>query len=281
MKHLTASALLALGLCRAVMAQEALNMDSATQPSPGVIYLYERAKHTSYGRSPHADRSGNHTESTDQLRLETNLIAGLTRDLAISAVLPVERREAHLDSGESDTDLGLADPEIIFKYRIYKSDSASLDTLRVVLLGGAEIPSGDGDFTSGSVDPIIGIAATAIRGRHGFNAATRFKWNTGGDADHNLGGDGPSDAWRYDLSYLYRLAPGTWDATSEAALYAAFELNGLYETNGDNEILFSPGLLYEARRWAGEIGARIPISSSVDERPEVDWGFIVGIRFLF
>lgn len=264
----------------AAPAQEALNMDSATQPSPGVIYLYERARYTRYGRSPH-DNNTDHNDRTTQLRLETSIIAGLTRDLALLATIPVEKRTEHTISGDSDSDFGLADPEILFKYRIYKSDSGTLDTLRVALLAGAEIPSGDGNFTSGSVDPIVGIAATTIRGRHGLNAAARFKFNTGGDDEHNLGGDGPHDALWYNASYLYRLAPGAWTATSSAALYAVLELNGLYETNGDNEILLSPGLLYEARTWAGEIGARIPIIEDVNDRPEMDWGMTVGVRFLF
>lgn len=263
------------------LAQEAINMDSATQPSPGVIYLYERAKYTRYGLSPHENDSGERAERTNQLRLETSIIAGLTRDLAISAMIPIERREERAGRQELDASFGLADPEIVFKYRVYKSDSGTLDTLRVVLLAGAEIPSGDGNFTSGSVDPIVGIAATTIRGRHGLNAAMRFKLNTGGDAEDNLGGEGPDDALWYNASYLYRLAPGAWTATSDAALYAVMELNGLYETNGDNEIVLSPGLLYEARTWAGEIGARIPIFEDVDQRPEMDWGMTVGVRFLF
>ncbi|MBX3368400.1 MAG: transporter [Phycisphaeraceae bacterium] len=265
----------------AAPAQEALNMDSATQPSPGVIYLYERARYSRYGRSPHDNNTADHTDRTTQLRLETSIIAGLTRDLALFATIPVEKRTEHTASGDSDSDFGLADPEILFKYRIYKSDSGTLDTLRIALLAGAEIPSGDGNFTSGSVDPIVGIAATTIRGRHGLNAAARFKFNTGGDDEHNLGGDGPHDALWYNASYLYRLAPGAWTATSSAALYAVLELNGLYETSGDNEILLSPGLLYEARTWAGEIGARIPILEDVNDRPEMDWGMTIGVRFLF
>jgi hypothetical protein len=271
------SAMLAPG----VHAQEALNMDSATQPSPGVIYLYERAKYTRFGRSPHENDAGEHADRTNQLRLETTISAGLTRNLAVSAMIPVERREERAGASALDTDFGLADPEVLFKYRIYKSDSGTLDTLRVALLAGAEIPSGDGNFTSGSVDPIVGIAATTIRGRHGLNASARFKLNTGGDEEHNLGGDGPDDALWYNASYLYRLAPGAWTATSDAALYAVMELNGLYETNGDHEIALSPGLLYEARTWAGEIGARIPIVADVDQRPEMDWGMVVGVRFLF
>lgn len=265
----------------AALAQEALNMDSATQPSPGVIYIYERAKYTRFGRSPHENDAGEHADRTNQLRLETSIIAGLTRNLAITAMIPIERREQRAASDTLNTDFGLADPEFLFKYRVYKADSGALDTLRVALLAGAEIPSGDGNFTSGSVDPIVGIAATTIRGRHGLNASARFKLNTGGDEQHNLGGDGPDDALWYNASYLCRLAPGAWTATSDAALYAVMELNGLYETSGDNEVLLSPGLLYEARTWAGEIGARIPILEDVSKRPETDWGLTVGVRFLF
>ena len=261
-------------------AQEALNMDAATQPSPGVFYLYERARYTRFGSEPDS-ADPPRSDRTNLLELDTTLMAGLTTNLAFIANIPVERREDRAAGESLDTKLGIADPELLFKYRIYKSDSGALDTLRVAALFGAEIPSGDGNFTSGSVDPIVGIAATLIRGRHGFNAAARFKLNTGGDRDHNLGGDGPDDALRLDASYLFRLAPGTWSAQSDNALYAVFELNTLYETSGDTETLFSPGLLLEGRKWAGEIGARLPIYEDVRDRPEVEWGFVAGVRFFF
>mgnify|MGYP000944375429 CR=1 FL=1 len=261
-------------------AQEALNMDAATQPSPGVIYLYERARYTRYGSAPESSDTPR-PDRTNLLEIDTTIMAGLATNLALIATIPVERREDRAGGQALDTNLGIADPELLLKYRLYKSDSGSLDTLRIAALFGAEIPSGDGNFTSGSVDPIVGIAATMIRGRHGFNAAARFKLNTGGDRDHNLGGDGPDDALRLDASYLFRLAPASWSAQSDTALYAAFELNTLYETGGDTETLLSPGLLLEGRKWAGEIGARIPVYEDVRDRPEVEWGFVAGVRFFF
>ncbi len=261
-------------------AQEALNMDAATQPSPGVIYLYERARYTRYGSAPESSDTPR-PDRTNLLEIDTTIMAGLATNLALIATIPVERREDRAGGQAIDTNLGIADPELLLKYRLYKSDSGSLDTLRIAALFGAEIPSGDGNFTSGSVDPIVGVAATMIRGRHGFNAAARFKLNTGGDRDHNLGGDGPDDALRLDASYLFRLAPASWSAQSDTALYAAFELNTLYETGGDTETLLSPGLLLEGRKWAGEIGARIPVYEDVRDRPEVEWGFVAGVRFFF
>lgn len=262
-------------------AQEALNMDAATQPSPGVVYLYERVRITRYNSSPIRDDGAASPDATTRYQLDTTIMAGLTTNLALVATIPIERREERAGGVERDADFGLADPEILFKYRIYKSDSSSIDTLRVAALAGAEIPSGDDNFTSGSIDPIIGLAATMIRGRHGLNAALRFKLNTDGDADENLGGDGPDDAFRYDASYLFRLAPASWKQGNDTALYAVAELNGLYETGGDNEILFAPGMLLEGRTWAGEIGARLPVYDDVHDRPSVQWGFVAGIRFFF
>lgn len=262
-------------------AQEALNMDAATQPSPGVVYLYERARMTRYNSSPVQQDGSPGADSTMRFQLDTTILAGLTKNLALVATIPIERREERAAGSQLDADFGLADPEILLKYRFYKSDTGGIDTLRIAAIAGAEIPSGDGNFTSGSVDPIIGLAATVIRGRHGLNAAARYKLNTGGDRDDNLGGDGPDDALRYDASYLFRLAPGAWKPGSDAGLYAVAELNGLYETCGDNEILFSPGLLLEGRTWAGEIGARLPIYEDVHDRASVEWGFVAGVRFFF
>lgn len=269
-------------IARPAMAQEALNMDSGTQPSPGVLYIYERARVSDYGRTPADEHEhGERAESTRRLVLETTLMYGITRDFAAVARIPLEWQDESAHGHEIDSDWGLGDPEIGFKHRVYKRDSASVDTLRAVVLGGVEIPSGDGDFSSGSVDPFLGFAATAIRGRHGFNLASRYTLNTGSDRGHNFGGDGPADAIDYDASYLFRLAPASWEQSSEAALYAVLELNGLYETNGDNEILLSPGLLLEARRWAGEVGVQVPIHNDVHHRPEIEWALVAGVRFIF
>ena len=59
------------------------------------------------------------------------------------------------------------------------------------------------------------------------------------------------------------------------------ELNGLYETNGDNQIFLSPGVLYEATTWALEASVQLPIFQDLADRPETDVVVVVGVRLLF
>jgi hypothetical protein len=212
----------------------------------------------------------------------TGVQYGLARDWSLTVNVPLQLKEKEQPSGEDDWDKGVADIEALFKWRFYKEDTGGVDTLRVALLGGAHLPSGDDpDFSSQSVDPDIGGVATLVRGRHGFNQELMYRFNTGGDADDNLGGEGPSDALFYNTSYVFRVFPEQFATDTVGAWYVTLELNGLYETNGDNEIHWSPGLMYEGRAWGFEIMGQFPLLEDVHERPELDFSVGVGLRLFF
>lgn len=283
-RGLSASA--ALAACAAASAQEAINTDAATQPSTGTFVVREQVRYLSFHNDPSdLDREIKEVVSS------TTLTYGLRNNIALSFNLPLVYRETDAP-GPDDHGFGIDDLALLAKWRILKHDSGPLDTLRVSLLGGVEIPSGDAGFSSHSFDPILGAVLTTIRGRHGFNQAVQYKFNTGNDAGFDAsrpetfrsagtGGDGPDDALRYDSAYLFRLAPAAFTADTTAAVYAVLELNGLYETGGDNELLLSPGLLYEGRTWALELTVQFPIWQDVDERLEMEFGVGVGIRVQF
>jgi hypothetical protein len=109
----------------------------------------------------------------------------------------------------------------------------------------------------------------------------QYKFNTGGDEFNTRAGDGPDDALRYESSYLFRLAPAEYESTTTGAWYLMAEMLGLYETNGDNEILLGPGILYEARSYALEATISLPVVRDVDHRPETEFMVTVGFRILF
>lgn len=269
---------LVLLLSSSAAAQEAIQTDAATQPSVGTFVLRQQFRFTALKNDP----------SPDQRRLRegesrTSVSYGITPDLSVTAALPLRyRRTESLAAGQTDEDWGIDDIPLMFKYRVYRHDSSPVDTIRVSLMGGIEFPTFDEPFSSDSFDPIVGAVVTLIRGRHGFNQALQYKFNTGSHVEFPVGrGDGPSNALRYDSAYLYRLDPVEYTPETFAATYAVLELNGLYETSGDNEILLSPGLLYEARTWAAELSVQFPILQDVDRRPEVRYSIVAGVRFLF
>ncbi|MEX2217547.1 MAG: hypothetical protein WD749_02210 [Phycisphaerales bacterium] len=270
-----AAVLASLALTGVALAQEATNTPAATQPAEGKLYLRQRVQYFDLGDDPSPkDRD------IDKVVATTSLTYGLRRDMSLSLDVPVVYAIEDTAAG-TERDVGLSDVALTFKYRPVQIDLNPIDSVRFAVFGGLEIPSGDGDFSSQSLDPFIGGVFTAILGRHGLNQSLSYKLNTGGDRFDTRAGDGPSNALRYDTAYLFRLAPAQYAADTAAATYLTLELNGLYETSGDNEILLGPGILYEARTFALEAAVGIPVVQEVDERPETSLVVTLGFRVLF
>jgi hypothetical protein len=267
--------LLAAAIAGETAAQEAINTTAATQPGVGRTVLREQL-HWYTGRQ---DVAGGRAE-TDELLLQTSLSAGIRHDLALGLDLPVSLRNTQFSPGtgmaDDHGDVDAGDLRLLAKWRLHHADTGPLDTERASLLLGMQFDTGQGtslhpDFARGSNDPIAGGVYTAVTGRHGFNAALEATISTSGDA---------SDL-RADGAWLYRLAPAGYAADTKAAWYVVAELNGRYQTNGDTELLFSPGLMYEARKWTLELSVRLPALQDLDHRPEIDLGVVLGVRLLF
>ena len=258
------------------MGQEATNTPAATQPAAGKFYLRQKFQYIGLGDDPSPE-----DREIDKFVSTTTLLFGVTRNISLSAELPLVYAVEDPRAGGADREFGVNDITVLMKYRPLQIDLNPLDSVRFAVFGGVEIPSGDGDFSSHSFDPIVGGVFTAILGRHGFNQSVSYKFNSGGDLYNTRAGDGPSNALRYDTAYLFRLSPGAYSAETSAATYLTLELNGLYESNGDNEIIFGPGILYEARTFALEASVGFPILRDVDERPQTDLVVTLGFRILF
>jgi hypothetical protein len=206
---------------------------------------------------------------------------GLRSDLSLNLEVPLMYRDARSDVPNADaTDFALDDLPISLKYRFYQKDLGPIDTVRAAVWGGFELPSGS-TFSSDSVDPFIGVVATAIEGRNGLNLAVSYKWNTTDDVEQVHAASNRWDAVLADAAYLFRLAPTQFGAGKNTGYYAVLELNAVYETNGDYDVMISPGFLIEATDYAFEIGARFPLFGDVDRRPEEQFMLMVGLRLLF
>ena len=265
-------------------AQEAVHTDSATAPSYGRLALRQTLQYARFGDDP-TDQE----RDVEEWRTVTTIEYGLRPDLSLAAYVPVVYREVDYDgtvpaNAGSDTttaDLGLDDVTLAVKWRFYTNDFGPIDTARAAITLGAELPAGADAFTSDSVDPLLGGVFTYIQGRHGFNGELLWKFTTDGDEEPVRAGEGQADALFYNASYLFRVVPESFSAGSNGALYAILEANGAYETNGDNELLISPGVLYEARGYALEASVQLPLWHDLDHRPETEVTVTVGIRFLF
>lgn len=256
-------------------AQEATNTPAATQPSVGRFYLRQKLQYVALGDDP--TPAG---REIDRLVATSSLSYGLARTLAVTAELPLEY-EWEDGAQRSSERGGAGDASLMLKWRAWQRDLNPVDSLRFAVLGGLELPTGTGDLGSHSFDPFVGVVYTAILGRHGVNQAVRYTFTTGTDRSGTRPGDGEADALRYDTAYLFRLSPAAYSAETSAAWYLTGELRGLYETNGDNEVLLGPGVLYEARSFALEATVGWPVVSDVSERLETEVVVTLGFRVLF
>ncbi len=262
------------GLAPAALAQEAMYTASATMPGPGNTLIRTQSHIFRFGSDP-----TDGTRNTTVYSVWNTVQLGLARDLSLTIDAPVEVENTTLASGQHDTNTKVPDVDFTFKYRFYRSDTGGVDTTRAALLGGVKLDTG-GEFNA---DPHLGVVLTQVSGRHGWNAELHYTLTTGGTEDRldNFGGEGTADALMYNLAYVYRLYPSAYTSESTGAWYATAEINGLYETNSDNEIHFSPGIMYEGRRFGFEVMGKLPIYSDVNNRAELDWAIGMGFRLLF
>jgi hypothetical protein len=274
---MSAAALAVIG--SPALAQEAMYTEAATMPSPGTFVLREQFHFSEHGRNPDTG-----SESTRRHEWSHSLQIGFARDVSLRVDVPMEWRVEKGPAGGSrdDSSFGIGEIDMLLKWRFFRHDSGGIDTLRAALLAGVAVPSGDGrDFSPSAVSPSIGAVVTIVQGRHGFNQDLILRWNTNGSERFNFGGEGPAEAVSHGSAYLYRIVPGEYTAESTGAWYLTAEVNGLYETNGDYELLWAPGLMYEGRFFALELMAQFPLSQAVSQRPELDLRLGLGVRFTF
>jgi hypothetical protein len=268
---LGATALLLLSFASCASVQEAVLTPAATQPSPGHVLVREQLRAYSADRDP---RTGE--RDLRELVLSTSVRVGLRHDIALGLEVPASAKWYELSSGASDRDANVGDVRLRGAWRFHKRDVGPIDTERAAALLGVQLDTGSGaslrpGFSEGAFNPLAGLAYTRIAGRHGFGLAAEGMLHTEGGADR----------LSYDASYLYRAFPAAYETDTSAAAYLVLECNGISETNGDHELLLSPGLMYEASRWAFEAAVQVPLWQDLDKRPEVDLGLVLGVRYLF
>lgn len=264
------------------LAQEAMETQAATMPSPGIFTLRPQVHYQKFGQRPDVDNGGILSEGEHKYEFDVGLQYGLVRDWSLNIDVPIVFEETDLPGGGSEDNYGVEDIDAMLKWRFYKNDSGGIDTTRAALLFGAKFASGDSEeFSSQSINPHIGAVITIVKGRHGFNQDIAFTWNTGGDRRYNDGGDGPDDHIQAGTAYVFRVWPDRFTSESIGAWYVTAEAIQHYETNGDYEMRFLPGVMYEGRTWALEAMLILPVIQELDERPELQWGAGFGFRFTF
>jgi len=252
-------------------AQAPINSNVALQPSKGGLIIRQQFRYASGNFSTPMGEL-----STEQAMSITTLVYGITEKVTLILEAPyvLSRQIKNTTTGIGASDSGFTDLRLLTKLRVYRDDFAPTSTARFDLIGGLELPTGIDAFSSDSVDPIFGGVYSYINDRHGFNADAIWKFNTGSAMTN-------ADVLKYDLAYSYRLSPETYASQNPTAIFAGLELNGISETNDDNEIFLSPGIQYVTQRWILEATVQLPIWQSLNNRPQRDYNIGIGFRFQF
>ncbi len=258
-------------------AQEAINTKAATQPAMGVLAFREQFRFTRYERDPSG--AG---RTADQFTARTMLQYGLSGNLALDVSLPfsyydVDARQV----GDRARDFGLDDAMVLLKWRPWQNDYGPTDTARVGVFGGVVVPAAGIPASAESPNPVFGAVYTHVHGRMGWNVSLMYELSTGGSPRPLEPGHGKADALYHDVALLYRLAPAAYTAESTGAWYGVLEFNGVYETNGDEELRLAPGLMYEGADLAVELSVQLPLARRLDHRPARVFSTVMGFRLLF
>jgi len=235
-------------------AQEPVFMDAATHPGRGQFYSRVQLGFGEYRESGRTVEEG---------LAVLKLAYGIRPDLALLA--DVEFRD--LDSGLVD-ERGFSQAVLRVKYRFWKRDLGPLDTWRASLFGGVGLPGGNRAIARKHPFPTLGVATTAILGRHGLNG--QLAW---------AGYGGEADEFSVNASHLYRLSPARYTAETRGAWYTMVESLNDMDSHGNSRHDVAVGLLYEARRWAWETSLRLPVARNAPR--EIKYQAVMGWRLLF
>ncbi len=247
--------------------QAPINSNVALQPATGQTIVRQQIRAFA-GDTPGGRR-------IEQFSSVTTVVYGVDDALTMIVDVPVilSRRVGRAD-GSSDSDAGVGDARLLSKIRVFRDDWGPTETTRFNLIAGLEASVGGDAFTSDSWDPIVGGVGTHVWGRHALSVDALWKINTGG-------GRRGEDALLADLAYLYRLMPGSYNDGDTSSLFGSIELNGTFWTDGDAELLLSPGVQYATRRWILEATVQVPLVQEVEFRVERDIAVGLGVRVQF
>ena len=252
-------------------AQSPLNSNVALQPAKEGVIIRQQLRFARAERS-----TGSGSIDISRFLSATTVVYGVTDSLTIAATVPYYFSQ-HMKPGRgmpsSHAD-GIGDTVIMTKWRMYRNDYGINDTSRIDFLAGVKTDSGATAFSSDSVDPIIGGVWTHFFGRSSVDTDVLYQFNTDG-------GPNKPDRFRYEGAYLYRISPEEYQSVNPSALFGSVELNGIAETNGDQELFFSPGIQYVTQRWALEATVQLPIWQDINHRAETDYIIGVGFRWQF
>lgn len=253
LRHFALLAVAALVAAAVAVGQEPTHMDAATHPARGQSYW-------------RALFSNSEFEVAETAQREFTAIARVAYGLYATLATVVEAELGRL-SADDRTETGWSGATLQLKYRLFKKDFSPLNTWMTSVFAGVTAPGDMGKRAHLDVYPRGALASTAILDRHGANL--ELNWE---------GYGGEPDRFAINASHLYRLRPVRYTAETRGAWYSVVESLNQFTDDGDSRSRVAVGLLYEARRWAWELGLLLPIAQRWPE--EEGYRVTTGLRFL-
>jgi len=208
---------------------------------------------------------------------------GAYPNLSLSFVAPlvsVRRDGPAMPSSVTKTDFG--DGRVFARYDLFRKNVPGGFT-RLSPEVGIQIPTGTA-FSTGSAAPIASLVFSHVRDPHWLVADVQFTYST-----TNSDGFRPGNRWRYDVTYMRRLAD-----IEAPTIYLVLEMNGeqarrsrlnggAVEASGGNLVFLSPGVeMFLTRRLVLEFSLPVPAGRDLNGnqlKPRVS--VIGGFRWLF
>lgn len=233
------------------------------------------------------ERSSGNQETERDLLIVTEIIYGITSDLAATLVIPGILEKVEKTETEDRSSSGFGDLSFRLKYRFWRRDTPGTQDSAAIILGG-KFPTGNEDknpkLGSGSTDFLIGLAAARESRRWYYFGDLRYRLNTKDDqfkADDKIFADAAIGIRPWPTEYLEPdwvfLVESNWETQQRSEQFG----QDVSDSGGD--LLFiSPGFFWTYRNWAVKGGVQVPVYQHLfGNQPEVDYRFALGVETHF
>lgn len=233
------------------------------------------------------ERSSGNQKTDEELAIDTEIIYGITSDLAATLIIPGILNKVEKTATEDQSSSGFGDASLRLKYRFWRRDSPGIQDSAAIILGG-KFPTGDENekpkLGSGSTDFLFGLAVARESRRWYYFGDFRYRLNTQND-QFKAGDKIFADVAIGIRPWLTEYLEPDWVFLVEMN-WETQQRNELFEKDvsdsGGNLLFVSPGFFLTYRNWAVKGGVQVPVYQNLyGNQPEVDYRFALGIEIHF
>jgi len=233
------------------------------------------------------ERSSSNQETRRELAIDTEIIYGITSDLAATLVIPGILDKVGKTATEDQSSSGFGDLSLRLKYRFWRRDSPGTQDSAAIILGG-KFPTGDENekprLGSGSTDFLFGLAVARESRRWYYFGDFRYRLNTRDDqfkAGDKIFADAAIGIRPWLTEYLEPdwvfLVEMNWETQQRNELFGQD-----ISDSGGNLLFVSPAFFMTYRNWAVKGGVQVPVYQNLHgNQPEVDYRFALGVEIHF